>query len=193
MQHEIDIKFSDDDNDDNDDDDDDENDKINKEMERIKTKKKIYKTLWSLFTFSNKSLMVINFSTILFSIFNPQSNIPLILSIFTLSFSVICDTRIYENILGKLIDIYEDEIGLEIDRYVRDYHKTGKIGRREEEDPIYEIQQIEKKYLANHLGQSFTVPTTLRSIDWKRFFMIFCVYIFSFISIILLCYYKSSF
>ena len=187
MPHEIDIKFADDD----DNDDYENNDKIIKqEMERIKKKENLYKTLWRLFTFSNKSLMIINFGTILFSIFNPQSNIPLILSIFTLSFSVICDTRIYEDILGKLIDIYEDEIGFEIDKYVRNYHKIGR-GEEKDDDPIYVIQQIEKKYLADHLGQSFTVPTTLRSIDWKRFFMIFCVYIFSFISIVVLCYYKS--
>ena len=136
--------------------------------------------------------MIINFSTILFSIFNPKSNIPLILSIFTLSFSIICDTRIYENILEKLIAIYEEEIIFEIDKYVRNYHKRGEEEEEEKKDAIYDIQQIEKKHLTNHLGHSFTLPSTLRSMDWKRIFAIVLIYVSCFISIALLCYYTSN-
>ena len=87
--------------------------------------------------------MIINFSTILFSIFNIETNILLILSIFTLSFSVVCDTRIYENILEKLIYIYEEEIIFEIKKYIRDYNQNRTEG--ENIDVIYDIQRIEKK------------------------------------------------
>ena len=78
MPDEVDIKFGDDD-----DDDDEDEEKIKTEIKRIKKKEKLYKTLWRLFTISNKSLMIINFITILFSIFNPKSNMPLTLSVFT--------------------------------------------------------------------------------------------------------------
>ena len=184
MPDEIDIKLCDDD--------DDDEEKIKTEIKRIKKKDELYKTLWRLFTISNKSLMIINFTTILFSIFNPKSNIPLILSIFTLSFSIICDTRIYENILEKLIAIYEEEIIFEIDKYVRNYHKREEEEEEEKKDAIYDIQQIEKKHLTNHLGHSFTLPTTLRSMDWKRISVIVVIYVSCFIAIALLCYYTSN-
>lgn len=161
------------------------------EKERIGKKAELYKNLWRLFSVSNKSLMIINFSIILFSIFTPQSNIPLILSIYTLSFGIICDTRIYENVLEKLINIYEEEIILEVDKYIRDYYKNNKE-ECNNNDSIFEIQNIEKKHLTHHLGSSFVLPNTLRSMDCKRILFIVFIYIFSFTIIALLCYYKST-
>lgn len=172
MSDEIEIKF--------------DEEQIKTEKERIERKAKLYKNLWRLFSVSNKSLMIINFSIILFSIFTPESNIPLILSIYTLSFSTICDTRIYENILEKLINIYEEEIIPDIDKYIRDYYKNKNCN-----DFIFEIQKIEKNHLTDHLGSSFMLPNTLRSMDCKRILFIVFIYIFSFTIIALLCYYKS--
>ena len=173
----------------------DKDENLNLQLDEVKKRKKLYQSLWRLFTISNKSLMIINFSTILFSIFTPNSNIPLILSIFTLSFSSICDTRIYESILEKLINIYEDEIILDVDKYIRDYQKNNidnDNNNNKDCDPIYDIQQIEKKHLTKHLGQSFTLPTALRKADWKRIVAIGVFYIVCFISIAVLCYFKST-
>ena len=130
--------------------------------------------------------MVINFSSILFSIFLTENSIALILSMYTLSFSIVCDTRIHIPTLEKLITIYEDEIIPNINKYMRNYKKNNN-----DNDAIYDLQQIEKKFLIEYMGKSFMLSNTLRGMNCKKIISIILIYIVSFIIIAILCYYKN--
>ena len=163
-------------------------DNIQKEIERIKKKEKTFLSLCRLFSITNKTLMIINFSTILFTIFISESNISLILSIYTLSFSILCDSRIYIPTLEKLIIIYQDEIIPQCEKCLRDYD----IESQDNDDIIDQIQQIEKKNLCQYLGICFVIPKRLRSIDWRKITLVSVIYILSFISIAIICFYKSK-
>lgn len=166
-----------------------EMDNIKKEIEYIRNKEKIFTSLCRLFTITNKTLMIINFSTILFSILITESNLSLVLSIYTLSFSILCDNRIYIPTLEKLIIIYQDEIIPQIDKRLREYYNNN---NNINEDIIYEIQHIEKTNLTYYFGSSFMIPKKLRGIDWKKVISIFVIYVVSFICIAVLCFYKSK-
>lgn len=157
------------------------------ELEKIMKKLKNYKSLWRLFSMSNKILMIINFITILLSIFITEGNVTLALSIFTLSFSFVCDTRRYLPILENLLIIYQDEIIPNIKKCIR----QNKRYYGGETDVVDKILKIEKEYLTQYLGKSFVLSNTLRGMDWKKIVCISLVYIISFVGIGLLCYYKN--
>ena len=131
--------------------------------------------------------MIINFSTIIYSIFITESNVSLVLSIYTLSFSILCDNRIHIPLLEKLIIIYQDDILPEINARLRKYNK-----KKDSEDIIYEIQGIEKEILNSYFGKCFVIPKSLRTVDWKKITIIFVIYILSFISIAVVTYCKSK-
>ena len=105
---------------------------------------------------------------------------------YTLSFSIVCDTRIHIPTLEKLITIYEDEIIPNINKYMRNYKKNNN-----DNDAIYDLQQIEKKFLIEYMGKSFMLSNTLRGMNCKKIISIILIYIVSFIIIAILCYYKN--
>ena len=195
---------SDDEKDDDDDNNDDDNDKekvigyldlidvdILNEMETIQKKERTFVKLWRLYSLMDKFFIIINFSTLLFSIFISESSLSLALSIYTLSFSIIFDTKKYVTTLEKLIILYQDEIIPEINKCVRKYHKNDLENNDNYSDIIYELQQIEKDQLNKCLGSYFSVPKSLRTIDWKRISLIILFYFISFISLSVACYFKS--
>ena len=165
------------------------NSDYNAELIKIIKKKKKYHSLWRMFSISNKLLMLINFISILLSIFVTEGNITLALSIFTLSFSFICDTRIYIPILNQIIIVYTDEIIPEIKKIIRDY-ENGII--QQNIDVVDMIIKKEKELLRYFLGASFTITNTLRGLDWKKVICIGFVYVIFFVGIALLCYYKQK-
>ena len=179
-----------------------DNEDIEKQVNIIKNKQKTFKTLWLLYYILDKFFLVINFSTILISIFIAESNLPLTLSIYTLSFSMIFDSKRYIPILEKLIILYSDEIIPEINKFVRKYCKI-KINNNNNNDNdnnnndddisdvIYNLHQIEKDYLNKYLGCYFFVPKRLRSIDGKKIISVIFIYIVSFIALAVICYFKS--
>ena len=181
---------------DNDDDDDEKIDNfdididIEKEMQHIQDKEKIFLKQWRLYSVLDKFFIIVNFSTLLFSIFIAESSVSLALSIYTLSFSIVFDTKGNIKILEKLIILYQDEIIPEINKCVRKYYKTSNCDSYS--DIIYELQHIEKENLSKYLGLYFSIPKNLRSIDWKRIFQILVLYIFSFVSLSVACYFKSK-
>ena len=152
---------------------------IKNELKHIQNKEKIYVKLWRLYSVLENFFIIINFSTILFSIFFSESSVSLALSIYTLSFSVVFDTKKYITTLEKLIILYQDEIIPEINKCIRKYYKANNCDNYS--DIIYELQFIEKENLSKYLGSYFNVPKKLRSIDWKRIVLIFAIYITSFI------------
>ena len=97
---------------------------IRNEMKHIKNKEKVFVKLWRLYSVFDKFFIIINFSTLLFSIFIAESSVSLALSIYTLSFSIVFDTKRYISILEKLIILYQDEIIPEVNKCIRKYYKT---------------------------------------------------------------------
>ena len=162
---------------------------IKNEIKHIKNKEKIFVKLWRLYSVLDKFFIIINFSTLLFSIFISESNVSLALSIYTLSFSIVFDTKKYISTLEKLIILYQDEIIPDVNKCIRKYYKNDNCDTYS--DIIYELQHIEKENLNKYLGCSFNVPKKLRSIDWKRIFLILFIYIISFTSLSVACYFKS--
>ena len=187
---------------------------IKNELKYIQNKEKTFVKLWRLYSTLDKFFMIVNFSTILFSIFISESSLSLALSVYTLSFSMIFDTKRYIPILEKLIILYQDEIIPEINKCIRKYYKnvsfkdttttttTNNNNNNDNDnndnnndnysDIIYELQQIEKDCQSKYLGIYFSIPKRLRSIDWKRIFLVFSIYIISFISLSVACYFKST-
>ena len=165
---------------------------VKKEMQHIQNKERIFVKLWRLYSVFDKFFMIMNFSTLLFSIFIAESSVSLALSIYTLSFSIVFDTKRYISTLEKLIILYQDEIIPEIKKCIRKYNKINNCGGDDNySDIIYELQHIEKENLNKYLGSNFSIPKKLRSIDWKRILLIFSIYIISFVSLAVACYFKS--
>ena len=205
MSTKLDLKFADNDDDDDDDDEEEEENErgrekekysdidvdILNEMKSIQNKEKVYVKLWRLYYLLDKFFIIINFSTLLFSIFIAESSVSLALSIYTLSFSIIFDSKKYVTTLEKLIIVYQDEIIPEISKCLRRYRKNYIEGNDNYSDIIDEFQQVEKDHLNKYLGSYFTVPKNLRTIDWKRIGLIIFFYLISFISLSISCYFKS--
>ena len=120
----------------------------------------------------------------------PNSNIGLVLSIYTLSFSVICNTSRHIPTLEKLIIIYQDEIIPSIKKYARDVASKRIVV--DNEDYIHEIQKLEKYNLSQFMGKGFTLVNTLRDIDHKKIFLCAFMYIILFICIPIAYYYASK-
>lgn len=158
------------------------------EVRNIISKLRNYKTLWRLFSVCNKILMIINFITILLSIFITEGNVTLALSIFTLLFQFVCDTRRYIPTLEKLLILYQDYILVEIHKYIRNAKKN--IESYNIDNIIDGILEIEKSHIVRYMGESFTLSNTLRGMDCKKILSVGLVYVVSFISIGFLCYYK---
>lgn len=163
---------------------------IKDEINYVKNKKKVFAKLSSLYYILDKFFIIINFSTLLFSIFFTESNISLALSIYTLSFSIVFDTKGYITVLDKLIILYEDEIIPEINKSVRKYYRYNEFNGSCH-DIISNLQKIEKNYLRKHFGSSFSIPKRLRSIDWIKIFLVCFFYVVSFISLSIMCYFRS--
>ena len=165
---------------------------FDKEIANIKKKKKTFKSLWRLFSLANKMLMIINFSTLLFCILIPNSNIGLVLSIYTLSFSIICNTSSHIPTLENLVVIYEDEIIPKIDLFVRTTKDNNARGDDYDDDSIYRAQQIEKGILSKYMGESFFLSNTLRNVDCKRILACAFIYVVMFVCIPIIYNYASS-
>ena len=166
----------------------DADDDIAREINIIKKKEKTYNSLWRLFSIANKLLMIINFATLLFCVLIPNSNIGLVLSIYTLSFSIICNTSTHVPTLEKLIIVYQDEIIPQIEKYVRC------IATRDAAincDDISEIQELERDILDQFMGKGFRLVNTLRDIDHKKIFFCALMYIILFICIPIAYHYAS--
>ena len=177
-------------------------DDVEKELHRVKCRERVFVKLWHLYSTLDKFFMIVNFSTIIFSIFFTEKSLSLALSIYTLSFSLIFDTKRYVTMLDKLIILYQDEILPEINKCVRKYYKNNDndndnnnnsnfTEKDDISDIIYEIQQIEKELQSRYLGHYFTIPKRLRSINWKRIVTGFLFYIVSFILLSIACYFKT--
>ena len=163
-------------------------DNFNAEVDKIKDKKRKYRSLLTLFSMSNKILMIINFGTLLFCIVIPNSNIGLILSIYTLSFSVICNTTSHVPNLEKLIAIYEDSIIPQVETYAR------KVESNDEDDDntdiIEYVQNIEKYNIKDYMGKAFVLVNTLRHIQYYKIYICAITYILTFICIPIIYHYS---
>ena len=158
---------------------------IEKEIKLIENKEKVFRKLCLLYYILDRFFLVVNFSVLIFSILISESNISLVLSIYTLSFSIVFDNKKYITILENLIVLYQDEIIPKIKRYIRIHYESSN------RDIISQIQFIERRNLKKYLGINFSTPKRLRSLDWKKIILIFSCYIISFISLACICYLKS--
>ena len=151
------------------------------EVDKIQQKKTNLKTLWSLYTFADKALIIIQFGTLLFSVVSIPGNIGLILSMYTLSFSSICQLQTHLITLNKLIPIYEEHIIPKIQNCVRRYSFD------DERDVLLnafqECQNIESGYIKDEMGQNFVLSNTLRSRGYKKIVSCTLVYLIIFIAI----------
>lgn len=162
------------------------NNDIKEEIIRIQKKEKTFNQLCLLYSILDKFFLLVNFTILLISILFTESNISLVLSIYTLSFSLLFDNKKHITTLEKLIVLYQDEIIPKINKYIRKYNY-----KKNDSDIIYQIQNIEKRNLKKHLGINFSTPKRLRSLDWKKIFLVLSCYFISFISLAVVCYLKS--
>lgn len=158
-----------------------------REFQKILEKVNNYRSLWRLFSVCNKILVLINFITIILSIFI-EGNLTLALSVYTLSFHFIFEPRGYIPTLEKLLNVYQDRIIIECKKYIRD----AKSQERSENEIIDTILEIERSSLIDYMGQAFTLSNTLRGMDCKRILCIALAYIISFAGIAVACYYKKD-
>ena len=155
------------------------------EVGKINQKKTNLKTLWSLYTFADKALVIIQFGTLLFSVVSIPGNIGLILSMYTLSFSSICQLQTHLITLNKLIPIYEEHILPKIQNYVRQYSRQYSFNNKREDllNAFQECQNIERGYIKAEMGQNFVLSNTLRSRGYKKIVSCTIVYLIIFIAI----------
>ena len=156
---------------------------INEEVILIKRKEKTFNQLCLLYSTLDKFFLLVNFTILLFSILFAESNISLVLSIYTLSFSLLFDNKKHITTLEKLIVLYQDEIIPKINKCIRTC--------KNKNDIIYKIQSIEKRNLKKHLGINFSTPKRLRSLDWKKICLVLSCYIISLVSLTVISYLKS--
>ena len=168
-------------------------DNFKTEINKIKTKKQNYRRLYTLFTITNKLLMIINFSTLLFCILIPNTNIGLILSIYTLSFSVICNASSYIPTLEKLEAIYDDGIIPQIEAFERKVENNPiEISNDDTAvDVIEHIQNIEKENIKDYMGKAFILVNTLRHVDYTKISICGITYLIMFVCIPIIYHYSS--
>ena len=168
---------------------------INEEVILIKRKEKTFNQLCLLYSTLDKFFLLVNFTILLFSILLTESNISLVLSIYTLSFSLLFDNKKHITTLEKLIVLYQDEIIPKVNKCIRKYKcqntEDNNNNNNNNSDIINQIQNIEKHCLKKHLGIHFSTPKRLRSLDWKKICLVLFCYVISFISLTAACYLKS--
>ena len=167
---------------------------INEEIVLIQKKEKTFNQLFILYSVLDKFFLLVNFTILLFSILLTESNISLVLSIYTLSFSLLFDNKKHITTLEKLIVLYQDEIIPKVNKCIRKYkcqNTDNNNNNNNNSDIINQIQNIEKHCLKKHLGIHFSTPKRLRSLDWKKICLVLFCYVISFISLTAACYLKS--
>ena len=164
---------------------------INEEIVLIQKKEKTFNQLFVLYSVLDKFFLLVNFTILLFSILLTESNISLVLSIYTLSFSLLFDNKKHITTLEKLIVLYQDEIIPKVNKCIRKYKCQNTEDNNNNSDIINQIQNIEKHCLKKHLGIHFSTPKRLRSLDWKKICLVLFCYVISFISLTAACYLKS--
>ena len=168
---------------------------INEEIVLIQKKEKTFNQLFVLYSVLDKFFLLVNFTILLFSILLTESNISLVLSIYTLSFSLLFDNKKHITTLEKLIVLYQDEIIPKVNKCIRKYKcqntEDNNNNNNNNSDIINQIQNIEKHCLKKHLGIHFSTPKRLRSLDWKKICLVLFCYVISFISLTAACYLKS--
>lgn len=146
------------------------------QLEQIKKRMKNFNNLWTLYSFVDKLLIIIQFATLLYSILlislASENMIGIILSLYTLSVSTVVDKlKPYLVILENLVSVYEDFIIPDIDNYKRGIsanlcYNTDSVIKLEA--AAAECYNIEQRHIKIQMGEKFVLPTTLKSMNCRK-------------------------
>lgn len=157
-----------------------------REVFAIRNKEKRYNLLWKYFSSIDKVFSIINFGTLLYSVIFSNSRIGLILSIYTLSFSMVCNNGNHLSTLEKLVHVYQDHIIPRIEELFRNMLKN-----REFCYDVQAIKTIETEMLNTYMGKDFILSNTLRDMNYKKVCVIIVAYIIMFICIPVIYHYAA--
>ena len=160
---------------------------VGAEVARIKAKYDNFQFLWNMYSLVDKVLVIVQFGTLLYSVIVPENNyIGLTLSMYTLSFSVICKFQAHLITLEKLIPTYEGTIIPEMEDFLRKNALNDSFDFWQ--GAVSVLLDIEQRGLQVNMGRGFTLSNTLRSINCKKILCCIIIYIVFFIFIPILLY-----